>query len=36
MWDGILPSHKKDEKMPFATTWRDLEVIILSEVSQAE
>ena len=25
---------KKDEIMPFATTWMDLEMIILSEVSQ--
>ena len=32
--NGILLGHKKI--MPFAATWMDLEIIILSEVSQIE
>ena len=33
IYNGIFLSHKK-ELMPFAATWMDLEIIILSEVSQ--
>ena len=37
VYNGILLSHKKkDEIMPFATTWVDLEIIILSAASQTK
>ena len=33
--NGILTSYlKKDKIMPFATTWMQLEIIILREISQ--
>ena len=34
IFNGILLSHKKNEIMPLPTTRMDLEIIILSEVSQ--
>ena len=30
----ILLSHKKEQNKPFATTWMQLEMIILSEVKR--
>ena len=36
IYNGILLSCKKNEKMSFAATWLDLEIIILSEISQKE
>ena len=35
IYNGIL-AIKKNEIVPFAATWMDLEIIILSEVSQKE
>ena len=33
-WNTI--SHKKDKLMPFAATWMELEILILSGASQKE
>ena len=35
-YDGIALSHKKNKIMPFSATRLQLEIIILSEVSQKE
>ena len=34
--NGILCSHKKNEVMPCAATWMNLEIIISSEGSQTQ
>ena len=36
IYNGILLSHKKNEIMPLAATWMQLEIIILSEITQKE
>ena len=36
IYNGILLSHRRDEILPFATTWMDLESIMLREISQTE
>ena len=35
IYDGIL-AIRSDEYPPFASTWMDLEGIVLSEISQSE
>ena len=36
IYNGILLNHKKNKIMLFAVTWMQLEIVILSEVSQKE
>ena len=34
IYNGILLSHEENERMSFAAAWMDLEIVILSELSQ--
>ena len=36
IYNGLLFSQEKEEILPFATTWMDLEDIMFSEISQTE
>ena len=36
MYSGLLLSRNKKERMPFAAAWVQLEMMVLSEVSQKE
>ena len=36
IYNGILLIHKKDKIIAFAATWMQLEMLMLSEVSQKE
>ena len=36
VYNGIVLNHKKNEIMAFAVTWMQLEIIILSKVSQKD
>jgi len=36
IYNEILCSHQKNEILPFATMWMELEGIMLSEISQSE
>ena len=34
--NGMLLSHKKNDRMPFAATWMELQTLILSEMSRKD
>ena len=35
-YNGILLSYTKDEILPFATTWMDLDGVMISEIIQTD
>ena len=35
-YSGVLLSHPKNEIIPFALTWKELEGIMLSKIRQSE
>ena len=36
IYNGILLSNKKNETVPFAAIWMDLEIIVLSTINQTD
>ena len=36
IYNGILLSHQKNEILPFAMMWMELEIIMLSKISHSE
>ena len=32
VWNGILPNHEKNKNLSLATTWTDLEDVMLREI----
>ena len=36
VYDGVLLGNQKNEILPFATMWMELEGVMLSEISQSE
>ena len=36
VYNGVLLNHRRNEIMPFAATWKDLESVILSDINQGQ